>query len=67
MRITIKGLINEGLPPANNFYPQKRERKKKRRKKRIYSSNSQRAAAVKVFGQNTTRSVARCGDCAQNP
>jgi len=33
MRITIKGLINEGLPPANNFYPQKRERKKKRKKK----------------------------------
>ena len=53
--------------PANNFYPQKRERKKKKKKKRYTLQTARRAAAVKVFRQNTTRSVARCGDCAQNP
>lgn len=67
MRITIKELINEGLPPANNFYPQKRERKRKEEKKGYTLQTAREAAAVKVFCQNTTRSVTRCGDCDKNP
>jgi hypothetical protein len=53
--------------PANNFYPQKEKEKRKEEKKGYTLQTARRAAAVKVFCQNTTRSVARCGDCDKNP
>jgi hypothetical protein len=53
--------------PANNFSPQKREKRKKEEKKDMPFPTARRAAAVKVFRQNTTRSVARCGDFGENP
>jgi hypothetical protein len=47
--------------------PQKREKRKKEEKKDMPFPTARRAAAVKVFRQNTTRSVARCGDFGENP
>ena len=53
--------------PANNFSPQKEKEKRKEEKKGYTLQTARRAAAVKVFRQNTTRSVARCGDFGENP
>jgi hypothetical protein len=55
-----------GTTPANNFHPEKRK-KKKNKKKGYTFLKAREAASVKVFWRNTTRSVARCGDCDKNP
>jgi len=54
MRITIKGLINEGLPLQIIFTPRK-EKEKEEEKKGYTLQTAREAAAVKVFCQNTTR------------
>jgi len=54
-KLQSKELTNRHpTPPTTIIFPPKRE-KKKRRKKRYAYLKARRAAAVKVFCQNTTR------------
>jgi hypothetical protein len=49
MRIKIKGLINEGLPPANNFYPRKEKEKRKEEKKDILFKQPEKRRLSRFF------------------